>query len=404
MEGIQALREQKEVVAKRVRSLMENNSGSKWNDDCQRKYDEDMAQIEVVNAEIKRITAYEDAAGERARTEQIAERADKIAKDSGSVHVAAFKKFIRGGVQSLNPDEVRIMNTMSTTTGSEGGHTVPTEVATSIVDKLKAFGGMRSVADVIRTSGFGDLNYPASDGTAEVGERIAQNTTATQADPTFSVVTLSAYKYSSKVVKVPFELLQDTAVDMEGFITTRLAQRLGRITNTEFTTGTGSSQPNGVVTASTAGKVGANGQTTTVIFDDLVDLVHSVDPAYRASGSCRFMMRDASLAIVRKLKDSQGRPIFIPGWDGLSGSMSDRLLGYEVVVNQDVAAMAANAKSILFGDFSYYKIRDVMDMRMWRFDDSPYITLGQIGFLAWMRTGGNLVDTAAVKHYANSAT
>ncbi len=404
MSSIQALREQKEVLAKRVRDLMEKHPADKWNDDCQKQYDTTMSEIEVVNGSMKRIAEVEAATADKHAHEAIIERTEQRAQDERKPHLAVFSKWMRGGDKALNMDDWRVYNTMSTTTGSEGGHTVPTEVVGSVVDKLKAFGGMRSVADVFSTSGFGDMNFPASDGTSEVGELIGQNTTATAADPTFSVVTISAYKYSSKIVAVPFELLQDTAIDMEGFITNRLAQRLGRITNTHYTTGTGTGQPNGVVTASTNGRTGTTGQTTTVIFDDLVFLIHSVDPAYRASGSCRFMMNDASLGIVRRLKDSQNRPIFIPGWDGLSGSMSDRLLGYDVVVNQDVAVMAANAKSILFGDFSYYKIRDVMGMQMWRFDDSAYIKLGQIAFLAWMRSGGNLVDTAAIKHYANSAT
>lgn len=404
MEGIQALREQKEVVGKRVRSLVENNKGAAWTDDMQRQYDEGMNQIESVNAEIKRITDYQDAMAEQARSEHVAARADKIAKDERKPELAVFAKWARGGDKALNVDDWKIYNTMSTTTTTEGGHTVPTEVAATVVDKMKAFGGMRSVSDIIRTNGFGDLNFPGSDGTSEVGELIGQNTTATAADPSFTVVTVSPYKYSSKIVAIPYELLQDSAADMEGFITGRLAQRLGRITNTHYTTGTGSGQPNGVVTASTQGRVGTTGQTTTVIFDDLVLLVHSVDPAYRAGNNCRFMMNDASFGIVRRIKDSQNRPVFIPGWDGISGSMSDKLLGYDVVVNQDVASMAANAKSILFGDFSYYKIRDVMDMRMFRFEDSAYAKLGQVGFLAWMRTGGNLVDTTAVKHYANSAT
>jgi HK97 family phage major capsid protein len=134
-------------------------------------------------------------------------------------------------------------------------------------------------------------------------------------------------------------------------------------------------------------------------------VVHSVDPAYRALGNCGFMMHDSSLKIIRKLKDSQGRPVFLPGYDGLGKSMPDTLLGYPVVINQDIAVMAANAKSILFGDFSFYKIRDAMDMQMFRFDDSAYIKLGQIGFLAWMRSGGNFVDVGgAVKYYQNSAT
>jgi HK97 family phage major capsid protein len=107
---------------------------------------------------------------------------------------------------------------------------------------------------------------------------------------------------------------------------------------------------------------------------------------------------------LRKLKDTAGRPIFLPGYDGLGQAMGDTLLGYDICINQDVAAMAANAKSILFGDFSKYVIRDVMAPTLFRFEDSAYAKLGQVGFLMWHRAGGNLLDSAAVKYYANSAT
>jgi len=218
-------------------------------------------------------------------------------------------------------------------------------------------------------------------------------------------VALPVYKFSSKIIACPIELLQDSAVDMEAFIRNRIRTRLGRITNQMFTTGTGSGQPRGVVVGASAGKVGTTGQTLTVIYDDLIDLIHSVDPAYRNSGRCVFMTNDASIKIVRKIKDTTGRPLWTPGYEsGITVGQPDSLLGYRCVTNQDIAVMAANAKSILFGDFNYYKIRDVMAATLFRFTDSAYTKLGQVGFLAWMRAGGNLVDSAAVKYYQNSAT
>jgi HK97 family phage major capsid protein len=187
--------------------------------------------------------------------------------------------------------------------------------------------------------------------------------------------------------------------------------RLGRITNTHFTTGSGSGQPNGVVTAAGSGKVGTTGQTSTVIYDDLIDLQHSVDPAYRELGNCGWMMNDSSVKVIRKIKDGQSRPLFIPGYEeaipasGKAGGIPDSLLGDPIQINQDVATMAANAKSILYGDFSFYKIRDVLDMQMFRFTDSAYAKNGQVGFLAFLRSGGNLTDVGgAVRYYANSAT
>ncbi len=406
MQSIQDLRERRSALAQNIRALLEDHPGDKWTAALQDKYDQGMAEIEAIGAEAKRVQSVLDMLAESSATDAVRATLERKAHTDKSDAVQLYHKWLRGGDRALNADEwSAISNTMSTTTSSQGGYTVPTEVAQQVADALKSYGGVRPVADVITTSSSNPINFPTSDGTAETGELIAENTTATAADPSFGVVTLTTYKFSSKIVAVPFELLRDSSVDMESFVRTRLATRLGRIQNSYFTTGTGSSQPNGVVTAAASGKVGTTGQTTSVIFDDLVDLVHSVDPAYRALGNCRFMLNDASLKVIRKIKDSAGRPIFVPGWDGLAGPMADTILGYPAQINQDMATMAANAKSILFGDFSFYKIREEMGVTLFRFDDSVYIKLGQIGFLAWVRAGGNLADVGGcLKYYANSAT
>lgn len=401
MQSIQALRERHSALAKETRELVENNN-DKWNADYQAKYDQGMAELDEIKAQVERIEKVLASAADSKIEEKIEEGKERQMRNAGK---DLFAKWLKGGDKALSAqDWADVRATMSTTTTTEGGYTVPVDVAGQISEVLKAYGGVRSVANVIQSNMGNDINFPTSDGTSEVGELIGQNTTATAADPSFGVVTLSTYKFSSKIVAVPFELLQDSAADVESFVARRLGDRLGRITNTYFTTGTGTSQPKGVVTAAASGKVGTTGQTTSVIVDDLIDLVHSVDPAYRA-GNCKFMMNDASLKVIRKLKDTAGRPVFLPGYEGLGGAMGDSLLGYDVVINQDVATMAANAKSILFGDFSRYTIRDVMGFTLFRFDDSAYAKLGQVGFLAWMRTGGTLTDGGSpIKYYANSAT
>lgn len=401
MQSIQALRERHAALAKETRELVENNN-DKWNSDLQAKYDQGMSELDDIKSQVERIEKVLASAADSKIEEKIEEGKERQMRNAGR---ELFAKWLKGGDKALSAqDWADVRATMSTTTTTEGGYTVPTDVSSQIIDVLKAYGGVRSVANVIQSNMGNDINFPTSDGTSEVGELIGQNTTATAADPSFGVVTLSTYKFSSKIVAVPYELLQDSAADVEAFVARRLGDRLGRITNTYFTTGTGTSQPKGVVTAAASGKVGSTGQTTSVIVDDLIDLVHSVDPAYRA-GNCKFMMNDASLKVIRKLKDSQNRPVFLPGYEGLGASMGDSLLGYDVVINQDVATMAANAKSILFGDFSRYTIRDVMGFTLFRFDDSAYAKLGQVGFLAWMRTGGTLTDGGnPIRYYANSAT
>ena len=412
--SIQALRERRAAVALNARQILDENTGDKWTVKLGEQVDALYNEIGAIDS---RITSEE-------RSMQI-EAENKVDKLHASDHdplspKILFNKWMRGGDTGLNAAEwTAIRNTMSTTTNSEGGFTVPSMISSTLYDSMKAFGAMRVVADNIRTADGRPLSFPTSDGTAEVGEIIAQNVTATSADPTFGTVALNVFKYSSKIVAAPIELIQDSTIDIESFIRTRLAQRLGRIANQHFTTGTGSGQPSGVVQTAGAGKTGANGQTLTIVFDDLIDMVHSVDPAYRSTKSA-FMTNDALVRVIRKLKDSQNRPLWVPSFErGIMGGVGapnggytaeaspvvfDTLLGYPLWVNNDVAAPAASAKSLYFGDFSYYKIRDAMDVQMFRFTDSAYTKFGQVGFLAWARMGGSLVDPAAVKAYTHSAT
>lgn len=405
--SIQNLREQRAAKAKTLSELVNK---AKWEAAVDQPiYDAGMAEIDEIDAQIKRISEFNAKAAEAALNHNVIEASERIGKDQKSESARLYAKWLRGGDKGLNAEEWgQIRNTMSTTTNSEGGFTVQTEVAASVLDALKQFGGMRAVADVIQTAQGNPMQFPTSDGTSEVGEIVAQNASATAADPVFGTKDLPVYKYSSKIVAVPIELLQDSNVDIEAFVRGRLATRLGRITNTHFTTGTGSSQPNGIVTAATTGVTAANAtsQVTAVIYDSLINLQHSVDPAYREQGNCRWMFNDTTLREIRKIKDGQSRPIFVPGYEtGVPGGAPDRLLGYPIQINQDVASMAASAKSILFGDFSYYKIRDVMEVTLFRFTDSVYASKGQVGFLAWMRSGGNFVDVGgAVKLFVNAAS
>lgn len=402
MSKLHELREQRSTLAKNLRNMLDQNPGKSWNAELQAKYDGGLDEIGRIDAELDRHQKVLDLDADKAIAERQAER--RPAAADALTERGLYNAWLRDPAGLSAEQWGQIRNTMSTGTGSQGGYTVQSEVAAQLVEALKDYSAVRRVATVIQTDKGNPLSFPTTDGTAETGELIAENTTATAADPTFGTAAVNTYKFSSKIVAVPIELLQDSEIDIEGFVNRRLAERIGRSTNGYYTTGTGSSQPYGVITQASTGKTGTTGQTTSVIVDDLIDLVHSVDPAYRAGGRCVFMMNDASFAKVRKLKDSQNRPVFIPGWDGLGKAMPDTLLGYDVYSNPDVAVMAANAKSIAFGDFSKYVVRDALGVTVFRFTDSAYMKLGQVAFLAWHRTGGNLLDTAAVKLYVNSAT
>lgn len=413
MKSIQDLRERRAAVAQEARKLLDDNTGAKWTAQVKDQVDAKYAEISDLDDQITALQKQiEIEAGNKV------EKFHKEDHEPLSAKVLV-NKWMRGGDAALSAEEwSHIRNTMSTTTGSQGGFTVPSEIGAQLYDAMKAFGAMRATADIIKTETGRPLSFPSSDGTAEVGEIIAQNITATDANPTFGTVSLNVFKYGSKVVAAPIELLQDTTIDMEAFIRTRLAQRIGRIQNQHFTTGGGTSVPDGVVPRATSGKTGATGSTLTVGYDDLVDVIHALDPAYRNS-NCVWMMGDNILKVIRKLKDSANRPIWMPSFErgittglGAAGGYAamqqpqvfDYLLGYPVYVNHDMANPGANAKTIVFGDMSYYKIRDAMEVNLFRFTDSAYTKLGQVGFLAWARSGGNLTDTAAVKFYQHSAS
>lgn len=406
--NIQALRERSASKAKELRDLMNESANRQWTAADQSKYDQGMAEIEDLRNQIDRTQKVMDLDADKLFKDLGGRERDNLNNGGEPTVKALHEKWLRGGNDGLTAQEMAaIRNTMSTTTGSEGGYTVQIEVAKTLTEALKAYGGMRSVSTVFSTAQGNDINYPTTDGTAEEGELVAQNAAAASADPVFGTKALPVYKFGSKIITVPIELLQDSSIDIEAMVNKRITTRIGRAQNGYFTTGTGTSQPLGVVTAATSGKVGTTGQTASVIYDDLIDLQHSVDPAYREEGKCRFMLNDDSLKIIRKIKDGQNRPIFVPGYEqNVPGGVPDMLLGSPVSVNQKMATMAANAKSILFGDFSYYLIRDAMQVTLFRFTDSAYASKGQVAFLAWMRSGGTFVDASggAVKYYQNSAT
>lgn len=404
--SIQALREQRAAKAKTLNELVSKETWNAAND--QPIYDVGMAELDSIDARIANVNALNAKVADEAMRGNVIEAAERVSKDKGNVGAAVFAKWLRNGERSLNADEQAIFyNTMSTTTGAEGGFTVPSDTSSTLIESLKAFGGMREVATVLVTATGNPLSFPTADATSEVGAIVAENATATVLDTSFGTISVPVYKYESKSFAVPIELLQDSLIDIEAYINKILVTRLGRITNTHFTTGSGSSQPRGVVTGAATGVTAANASTqvTAVTYASLVDLVHSVDPAYRTVGGVRFMMHDTTVRNIRKVVDGQSRPIFAPGYEtGNPGNAPDTLLGYPISINQDMAVMAASAKSIAFGDFSKFLIRDAMGMTVRRFDDSAFGLKGQVGFCAWLRSGGNLLDANAVKLFVNAAS
>lgn len=406
MKSIQALREQRQALAKEARNQLANKGDRAWTKDDQVAFDARADQIEALESEI--------AATERVMQMEIEDRnrdveqfrTNPAARVENNKSRELFAKLLREGPQNMTREEVtEIRNTMSTGTGNQGGYTVQSDVARQLIESLKAYGGMRGLADSITTSQGNPLGYPSSDGTSEEGEWVAENTQASSADPTFGTVALNTFKASSKIITIPMELLQDSSIDIIAMVTKRINDRIGRTMNKGFTIGSGTGQPTGFSTVAGVGKIGATGQTVVTTYEDLVDLQESIDQAYQEAGTCRFMMHQQTRKGVRKIKDGSGRPIWAESYEaGIKTGTPAQLLGSDVAINNDMATPAANAKTIAFGDFKKYMIRDVLDLVLFRFEDSIYTSKGQVGFLAWSRAGGNLLDANGIKQYQQSAT
>ena len=411
MSKLAQLRARRDAAAKVANDINARNPADKaMPKDDATAMDAALADVEAADGDIAREMRLQQTAGNE---HEVAMNGATREGGGQTEEAGALRAMLTGGISSLTPEQRTavasrqnpdIRAAMSTTTGAEGGFTVATEFSRSLLLAMKQLGGVRQVASSIQTSTGATMLFPTADSTAEEGEIVGQNATASVGETTFGQASLDVYKYSSKSIALPFELLQDSMFDIEGYIKTLLALRLYRIQNRHQTVGTGTAQPRGIATASPVGKTGATGQVATITYDDLVDLEHSVDPIYRAGA--KLMLHDDALKMVRKIKDTQGRPIFVPGYEqGNPGGAPDRLLGREIVINQNMPAPAANAKSVLYGDFSKYLIRDVLDVTLFRMTDSAYTLKGQVGFVAFCRSGGNMLDVGgAVKAYQNSAT
>jgi HK97 family phage major capsid protein len=334
---------------------------------------------------------------------------------------SAFDAYLRHGGERMTTEHRAILEPLSdgrgyrvpqlkaaqgVGTGSTGGDLVPTGFSNLLEVYLKEYGGMREVSSMFPTPDGRPINWPTMDDTANQAVIIAENTTTTEQDITFGNVTFGAYKYSSKYIPVSVELLQDSFFNIEEIIAKALAVRIGRGTNADFTNGSGSGAPQGVVTGATLGTTGATGETTSIITDDLYNLEHSVDPAYRMEGgkaSAYWMMADSTLKVLKKLKDSTGRMLWQPALAGMANPVPDTIDGFPYIINQSVPAMAANAASLLFGNFKHFVIRDVRDVTLVRLNELGAL-LGQVYFLAFSRHDSKLLNTNAVKYFANSAS
>lgn len=305
-------------------------------------------------------------------------------QDEPEYREAFFKWITASDERELDSSEVR---TLSKASAGAGLNLVPTSFRNVLIDALRDYGVVRRIATVISTDSGETLQVPtvSSHGTASW---VAENGSYSASDDAFGQSSLSAYK-AGTLIQVSEELLADSAFDLDSYIANEFGLRIGVLENTGYVVGDGSGKPTGVSTQASAGvtAVGA----TAITAGELIDLYHSLLPPYRARAS--WVFKDSTIKLVRKLADSNGQFIWQPG---LTAGAPDTLLGKPVYADPDMPAATTGLVSVLFGDFSYYWIRDVNGVAFQRLNEL-YAANGQIGFRAYHRTDGKLLNTAAVK-------
>ena len=361
-------------------------------------------------------------AEERDLSKQIArqERLDEIAKEEAEKHLDemdkrdnkpsgsqaneyrdAFKQWFCFGNNTLNEEQRQILargkvtpeSRAQSTSTTAGGYLIAPEYMAELDRAMKDYSAVLQVCRIVPTDTGANMPWPTLDATARKAAIVAENATSTPTDFTFGQKSLDAYMLRD-MAAASLELVQDSAFDINAFISEQFSESFGRGLETYFTTGTGTGQPNGLVTASTLGKTAAS--ATAFTRAEIVDLVHSVDPGYRRSKKCGFMFHDTILAAIKKLSFGTGddRPL----WQvSIRDGEPDKLEGYPYWINQDMdSALTTGKKIMLFGDYNKYIARKVLGMVLRRLEER-FIDSGQIGFIAFQRWDGELINTAAVK-------
>lgn len=362
---------------------------------------EESAEYDRLDNEIANISRFIEA-GMRSRQANIAD-AEVVGEREERTGVPAdkyndvFMKFLRQGASELSSEERTLLavgqdaqvRVNSTITGAAGGYTVPDGFWNRLVVQQKAFGALENVANVITTSTGNDIPWLTMDDTANEGELLNEGDQVSALDVAFATKVLRAYTYSSKLILVSWQLLQDSVLDLEGLISRVAAMRLARIHARHFTTGDGFNKPEGITVGLTGGKSFAGAAAIT--YDELIDIQHILDPAYR-TGNERWMFNDATLKLIRKLVDGQGNKAWQPS---LQQGIPDQILGDPYIVNNSMPLPTTGNVSVLYGDFNAgYIIRRVKGATAVRLNEK-YADFLQTGYFVFDRVDGKKDDTSA---------
>jgi len=354
-------------------------------------YDRIMADLDQRAATIDTIKASVERE-ERAAEALAGFEAQAKTETRGTDEAEMIRSLALGDVRSLSFEKRDI-------TKSSTGAPVPTSFYNNVIEIARFVGPMLETSTTINTAGGENLQIPSL-ASRSVGTVTSEAALIGESDMAFnSFITLSAYKYSF-LTQISREMVSDAGVDILGFLASQVGNSLGYAVNTALTTGTGTVQPTGIVTAAGSGITGGTGVSGVFTADNLIDLVYSVDVAGRTMPGTGWQMNGQTIGKVRKLKDSVGNYLFSPS---LTAEARDLLLGYPIYENPAMVNAATSAKSVIFGHLPSYYVRSVGGIRLDRSDDYAFQN-DLITFRATFRVDGNLPQTSHVKYFAGAAS
>ena len=357
----------------------------------QEKYDRISADLDTRAQVIEQLKADEERA---ARLDAVAAEIRTDEAPAGEDEDAeAIRKLARGEIRSFDFQKRDIL---TTSTGSP----VPTSFYEQVILRARLVGPMLDVPTVLNTAGGENLQIPSLGTYSTSGTVTAQGANFSESDPAFnSFTTLGAYKYGF-IIQLSRELIEDAGVDITAFLAEQIGNGLGFNVQSALTTGSGSSQPTGIVTAAGSGVTGGTGVSGAFTADNLIDLHYSLDGAARLLPGVGYMANGASIGAMRKLKDTAGNYVFSPALDG---NNRDLLLGRPVYENPHMASAGTGAKSVICGHMPSFFVRTVGGIRIDRSDDFAF-NADLVTFRASMRVDSNLPQTSHVKFFQGAAS
>ena len=320
----------------------------------------------------------------------ITEKPDKKKKDEKTGRASdVYKKAFWDQVRAKDGVSYEVRNMLSEGTDSEGGYLVPDEFEKTLIQALEEDGVVRNLAHVFTTSnGLHKIPIVTTKG---VANWIDEGAAYGESDDVFGAEQIDAHKVGT-IIKVSEELLNDSAFDLEAYFQSEFARRIGNKEEEAFLIGDGSKKPTGILNATGGADIGVTaGSATAITADELIDLYYSLKSPYRKNAV--WLMNDSTVAAIRKLKDSNGQYLWQPA---LREKEYDTILGKRVITSPYAPEIAAGAKTVMFGDFSYYWIGDRQGVSFKRLNER-YADLGQVGFLASKRVDGKLILPEAIK-------